>query len=365
MPKSQQGTTSQPGRKKSAVPKSAPAGNGVALDEARDRLMEGARYAFQDSRVRSFGITSHGTQFAYRAVRNSAIITPESTMVGTTAPEAFEIPISYVDTPAEVTHLVKVPQSGPGTPTVGSQVPEQARVRPLVSGLQIENYDDDVRTGAINQGTMVVGTLGCFVNLADGTVAALSNNHVVAGENRGVIGSDHIQQPGTGVLDLADTIAILSSFIALQPSPVNASVVAGSVVFNQVDGGVAALSAGVPFNQGFLQNRALSVPSGVDAANVGDKVFKVGRTTGLTYGEVKDIATIVGPITYSPGPCWFEQSLTIEGDNGTMFSNRGDSGYIIVRTDGKIVGLLYAGNGTQSYACPIDLVFSALGCTFH
>jgi len=47
-----------------------------------------------------------------------------------------------------------------------------------------------------------------------------------------------------------------------------------------------------------------------------------------------------------------------------MFSDHGDSGSAIVGASGKIVGLLYAGNGQQTYACPIDEVFKALKCTF-
>jgi hypothetical protein len=139
----------------------------------------------------------------------------------------------------------------------------------------------------------------------------------------------------------------------------------GNVVFNQVDAAVAATQDGVPFGQGFNPSRSLISPTSTDAAKVGDKVFKVGRTTGLTYGEVVDIATIVGPVVYDPGPCWFQGSMTIEGDNGTMFSDKGDSGSIIVRTSGDILGLLYAGNGVQSYGCPIDSVFQALQCTLY
>ena len=72
---------------------------------------------------------------------------------------------------------------------------------------------------------------------------------------------------------------------------------------------------------------------------------------------------MVGPIPYAAGPSWFRTSITIEGLNGTMFSDHGDSGSAIVRTNGEIVGVLYAGNGQQTYACPIDAVFSALKCT--
>ena len=88
----------------------------------------------------------------------------------------------------------------------------------------------------------------------------------------------------------------------------------------------------------------------------------MGRTTGLTFGDIKSVATTVGPVPYAGGPSWFHRSMTIEGVNGTMFSDHGDSGSAIVRPSGEIVGLLYAGNGQQTYACRIDDVFTALKC---
>jgi hypothetical protein len=41
---------------------------------------------------------------------------------------------------------------------------------------------------------------------------------------------------------------------------------------------------------------------------------------------------IVGPIPYAPGQCWFRNGLVVEGLNGTMFSDHGDSGSAIVRS---------------------------------
>ncbi|MGH7170870.1 MAG: hypothetical protein ACRELG_11375 [Gemmataceae bacterium] len=40
-----------------------------------------------------------------------------------------------------------------------------------------------------------------------------------------------------------------------------------------------------------------------------------------------------------------------------------DSGSAIVSTTGEVLGLLYAGNGTQTYACPIQSVLATLNCT--
>ena len=148
----------------------------------------------------------------------------------------------------------------------------------------------------------------------------------------------------------------------IKPSPVGASVANGKAILNLIDAGVATLAGPGPFAQGYHPTRKLMAPTGVASPRVGDRVFKVGRTTGLTLGEIKSVATVVGPVGYASGPSWFSRSMTIEGLNGTMFSDHGDSGSAIVRMSGEIVGLRYAGNGQQTYACPIDEVFKGLKC---
>ena len=47
-----------------------------------------------------------------------------------------------------------------------------------------------------------------------------------------------------------------------------------------------------------------------------------------------------------------------------MFSDHGDSGSAIIKqSTGQVVGLLYAGNGTDTFACPINLVLAAFSCS--
>ena len=92
-------------------------------------------------------------------------------------------------------------------------------------------------------------------------------------------------------------------------------------------------------------------------------MFKVGRTTGLTHGTITAVGIVVGPVPYDPGNCWFNQQFEIVGDHGVLFSDHGDSGSAIVSTTGELIGLLYAGNGTQTYACPIDKVLTELNCS--
>jgi hypothetical protein len=338
---------------------------GVPFRHAEEAVEAAASILFdRDPRVRSVGITRHGEAFGYRVVRNSAMPVPQS-VISASVHEVHGVPVFFTDTPGDVETLATVVAvSGPASPAASSLVPEVLRHHSLVSGLQIQNFDDNLRQGTLDRGLMIVGTLGCFVRLVDGMPGFLSNNHVVAAENRGHRGADRVLQPGGGAFDPVDLAGILEDFVALKASPPGASPRKGDAVFNEVDAGVVRLSEGASFSQGYLPFRDLVVPNGVARANTEDLVFKVGRTTGLTYGKVTDVAAIVGPVPYDLGPCWFRRSIVIEGLNGTLFSDKGDSGSAIVRSNGEVIGLLYAGNGQQTYACPIEDVLAGLHCTF-
>lgn len=337
---------------------------GASFDEAAEHLQPIAEELFdRDPRVRSVGISRFEDGYGIRAVRNSALPVPLSANFGDAPNRISNIPIIFKDTFGEVESLVLVPGIGPGSPSATTTVPEVLRHRPLVCGLQIQNFDDDVRKGHHDNGFITIGTLGCFVALSSGRPGILSNNHVIAGENAGVKGSDRILQPGSISFSIADQIATLHDFETLVTSIPGNTPTRGGVHYNLIDAAVGELADGVQFVQGYLPFRKLLPPSGIAAARLGDKVYKVGRTTGLTFGEVIDIGAIVGPVPYDPGPCWFRRSITIEGDNGSTFSDKGDSGSVIVRTNGEVIGILYAGNGQQTYACPIDEVLGALHCT--
>ena len=279
---------------------------GVALRACEDALDRAVNDLFDaDPQIQAVGIARHQDAFGFKAVKNEAKIVPSSAAA-------------------------------------------RARKRPLK---------------AINKVPVTIETvLGCFVTLADGSTAILSNNHVLAGENRGQKGQDRILQPGNLTFTAAQHVATLTDFVALKPSPANARPARGNVVFNAVDAAVAKLEANIAFSQSYLPARAQPAPHGLGTALVGDKVFKIGRTTGLTHGTITAVSTVVGPIGYDPGNCWFSQQFEIVGDNGTLFSDHGDSGSAIISTTGEVLGLLYAGNGTHTYACPIQAVLAALSC---
>lgn len=329
---------------------------GVTFGRAIENLSRAANELFQaDQRVRSVGIGAHGDAFGFTAVRNAAMILPAG--LKRIPNEVAGIPVQFTDAFSEPDRLAKVPLAAQA-----SFVPEQGQVRPLRCGLQIQNFTDDERTGIIARGSIIIGTLGCFVRFDSGAAAILSNNHVVAGENRGERGRDIILQNGSGALDPAQTAATLADFVDLLPSPPGANPQSGTALLNEVDAGIATVNEGVLFEPRYLPLRNLVAPSGTASAKVGDRVFKVGRTTGLTRGVVTSVANITGPIPYDPGPCWFRGVIVVETSDGTMFSNHGDSGSAVVRENGEVIGLLFAGNGQQTFVCPIDPVLSGLRC---
>jgi hypothetical protein len=337
---------------------------GVHFHECEEYLAVAVEELFSaDAQIQAVGIARHGHAFGFKAVKNGAGIVPASAVKGAkkTPKSIKKIPVMIETVTNDVEPHARVPH-----PMATSFIPERRMQRPLVCGLQVQNVDDDNRqrkAGKLDANSIVVGTLGCFVRLSGGTTAILSNNHVLAGENRGLKGKDRILQPGGVTFTSGQQVATLSDFVPLEPSPPSARPAKGNVIYNAVDAAVATVANGAQLTQGFLPARSLAGPHGTTAPKVGDQVLKVGRSTGLTHGTITAVGIVVGPIPYDPGNCWFNQQFEIVGNQGVLFSDHGDSGSAIASTTGELVGLLYAGNGTQTYACAIDSVFSAFGCT--
>ena len=195
------------------------------------------------------------------------------------------------------------------------------------------------------------GTLGALVT--DGvTQFILSNNHVLARENKATLGEDIIQP---GLVDTncraaaTDVVADLPKFITLQFKR-------GST--NTVDAAIAATRAGTVQTDGSILGIG-TVSNLTATASVGCAVQKVGRTTGQTTGSVSGTNATVN-VRYSGGTATFTNQILVTP--GT-FSGGGDSGSLIVRdgTNPRPVGLLFAGSSSYTIANPIDAVKTALG----
>ena len=333
----------------------------VSFDHALKFLDEAVELLFgSDPRVQSVGICAYRGGFGFDVVRDDECAEPLSTGAAEWR-EIAEVPVVYTDSPGLVEPMLLVPHSGPAVPNSSSIIPEVQRQRHLVCGAQVQNYDDDVRSGILKKGWMNVGTLGCFVSVAGGGTGFVSNNHVLAGLNRGQEGADRILQPGASRHAAEDQVGVLHRFVRLEPSHEQARPANGDAVQNRVDAALALLDEGAPHVQGFLRSRNLIAPSAVAKPRLGDEVFKVGRSSGLTYGRIMNVQTTV-PVRYDFGKCWFWPTFRIDGIDGAQFSDKGDSGSLIMRKNGEAVGLLFAGKGNSAYACPLDTVLELLEC---
>lgn len=225
----------------------------------------------------------------------------------------------------------------------------RSKNRPLLIGSSV---------GYLATGYIMAGTLGCFVRKASSSALyILSNNHVLADENRYKTGKP-IVQPGAldGGSATSDRAAKLSAFVKLDPTATNL-----------VDCAIAKLNSGVAANTTTLKGLGKLV--GVISSDLGihDVVHKVGRTTGVRHGRVTAVELDRVSVEYDIGVLSFDDQVEIEGAETRSFSDAGDSGSLIVDDELKAAALLFAGgdhggsNGKGlTYGNPIQAVLSAL-----
>lgn len=91
----------------------------------------------------------------------------------------------------------------------------------------------------------------------------------------------------------------------------------------------------------------IGVPKGTREARLDMYVQKSGRTTCHTRGGIiTGIDATVGPISYGPGKmAYFKDQIIISKEG---FSSGGDSGSLILDTEGYAVGKLFAGSETEN-----------------
>lgn len=212
--------------------------------------------------------------------------------------------------------------------------------------------------GSIGHYKVTAGTLGCFVERrSDGKILILSNNHVLANENRAKKG-DPVLQPGPydGGKRPTDVVARLESFVRLS-----------SRRSNFVDCALARVMDSVSFDPEKLTG--LGKLGGVSSVEVedGTVVAKLGRTTGRTRGVITAFEMDNVVVTFDIGDIRFDDQIEILGDGPGPFSDGGDSGSLIVDGDNQAVGLLFAGSehgGEEdpgyTYANPIKTVLKRL-----
>ncbi len=232
---------------------------------------------------------------------------------------------------------------------VSKQQGQQGLVRPVPIGCSIGQFQ------------ITAGTLGCFVKSRSGAGGPmiLSNNHVLADENRANIG-DPIIQPGAfdGGTVPANVVGNLVNF-----EPLNTSLP------NLVDCAVAGVAPGIGFISDMIPGIGALRGVSATALQSNERVAKTGRTTGTTTAQVTAVELDNVVVSYEIGDLRFNGQIEVDGINQTSFSQGGDSGSLVVDENVEAVGLLFAGSDTGgangfglTYVNPIGAVLNALNC---
>ncbi len=216
-----------------------------------------------------------------------------------------------------------------------------ARVRPAPPGVSIGHY------------RVTAGTFGAVVyDNSTGIPIILSNNHVLANATNGrdlrARLNDPVLQPGSidGGRQNRNIIARLARFIPLAESP----------GLNLVD-----CAAAQPLQNELVVPEILGIGKvqGVTAPSLGMNVKKSGRTTGLTYGQVRAV-NVIANVSYGRNRVLrFEKQILT-----TRISSPGDSGSLVLDEQNRAVGLLFAGSDTSTILNPIQTVLDLLKARF-
>ena len=249
---------------------------------------------------------------------------------------------------------VQRPLEAPQVPLFGAEMLAR-RVRPAEGGYSVGHF-------RITAGTIAT----CVYDLLPGArtgrlpvhgvgmprnVYILSNNHVLANVNAGLIG-DPILQPGPfdGGTAPADVIARLSRFIPITLEPPTPRVLHNNLVDAAVARGEFHDLDREVYWSGYVRGwrRRTGVP-------VGMVVQKTGRTTNHTTGRITAINATVD-VGFGGGRIgrFKDQIIT------TNMSAGGDSGSLVMTLDEVAVGLLFAGSSVATIANQIENVRSLL-----
>jgi len=245
------------------------------------------------------------------------------------------------------------------TPSAQTVVKSQITPKATQSGPPTKRFTRPVPIGvsSINQtvGVCATGTLGCRCIDRTGRLFALSNNHVFANENAGVIGNP-ISQPGpldVGCAIVAtDVVATLYDFQKI-------SFTNTTNLVNVMDAAIGLTNAGQVDYQTWTPGYGTPSRFPQESIYPGMLVQKCGRTSGYTKGKITSLnSTIV--VAYDPGGARFQGCIAVESQlRIPTFGAAGDSGSLVVtQADRRPIGLLFAGGSITTFLCPISPILN-------
>lgn len=342
----------------------------MELDSVRGLKALALERIAADSAVRSLGVTKRSIQFSEAARGRDRSVGVGIAPHGTQFRLALRVQHASVVHDALVQTLIEQASGEVDLRVTGliRKQPLRGRVQRLRKRSAPQWFRSNVRPpligASIAHHQVTAGTIGAFV-ARDGQILVLSNNHVLADENRGARGDVVLQRAARdGGVPGRDDMATLDRWIDLTAATTN-FVDAATGTLADARGLDATLLRGIVGGMDKrLSGTAVAAPAPGGAEY---RVFKLGRTTGATSGRVTafDVDNVV--VGYDLGNATFGNCIEIESTTATAFSLEGDSGSLIVNEDMMAVGLLFAGGGTGgsngqglTYANPIQRVLDDL-----
>ena len=198
------------------------------------------------------------------------------------------------------------------------------------------------------------GTLGALVKLADNVVYGLTNNHVSA-----LCSHVELATPilAPGVIDVrANGIDPFTIGFHVRALEMHHGSVGNIDISANTDAAIFRIKD--TLNVSSMQGNEFDTPVVIADPFEGMRVAKVGRTTGLTRGQIVSRELRPAGVNYHAqrhgfsSQMWFGNVFTIHGF-GSEFSLGGDSGSLVVQIDEHnrplaAVGLIFAGGPDSS-----------------
>lgn len=221
-------------------------------------------------------------------------------------------------------------------------------------GIPIANYNQFIHQRQNSYNSHSYGTLGCFIKTLGDKVGFLSTSHSIGlsrFENKDIVTWTEN--------DITKTPNIIGQVYSYTPIVYKHEI--GKPTINEIDAAIVLLSpsksyrTNIKFQSNSFNYRGTGNPS------PGQKVFKKGARTGLTFGKITSVFCLIEVIYDANRVAIFDNVFEVTGSTG-KFSDAGDSGAMVFSDDGRALGIILAGDNFRTIVCPIKPILERFRC---